>query len=63
MSKGETRHELILLYDKLNIEPKKLQDFLLSRGQQYPYSTLKKYYGYFHVAKSITNSILTGGKK
>lgn len=58
MSKGNTKFELILLFDRLGLEPKKMSDFLISRGQQYTYDTLKDYYGYYHIAKNITNSIM-----
>lgn len=63
MSKGETRFELILLFRDTGLEPKKLGEFLKSKGQNYPYSTLKKYAGYYAVANNIERSILTGGKK
>ena len=58
MGKTEAKHELILLFDKLGLEPKKMAEFLDKKGQSYSYSTLQKYYRYYATAKMISDSIL-----
>lgn len=56
--KGTTKFELILLFDKLEIEPKKMKKWLNERGQDYSYWTLKKYYGYWAIAKNIAQAMM-----
>jgi hypothetical protein len=58
MAHGESKFELILLFDRLKLEPKKLLEFLSERGQVYSYSTVKKYYGHYHVADTMCQTIL-----
>lgn len=58
MSSGPARFELILLFDRLGLEPQKMAEFLKSRGQEYSIHTLRKYYNYYATAKMITDSIL-----
>jgi hypothetical protein len=60
MSKGETRFELILLFRDTGFEPKKLHKWLLDHGQIYPYSTMKKYYGYYGTADLKEKAIMRG---
>lgn len=58
MPQGTTKFELILLFDRLGLEPKKMDAFLDSKGQAYSIHTLRKYYNYYATAKMITDSIL-----
>lgn len=58
MGKSTAKYELLFLYDKLGLEPKKLNEWLISRGQRYSLHTLRKYYQYYATAKMITESIL-----
>lgn len=58
MGKTAAKHELILLFDQLELEPKKMYEWLLERGQDYSYHTLKKYYFYWTSAKLVAQSIL-----
>ncbi len=51
MGRGESKFELLLLFDRLKMEPKKLHRWLKERGQEYSYFTLKKYYGYYNTAE------------
>jgi hypothetical protein len=50
--------EVILLFERLKIEPKKMQEYLAERGHNYSYSTLKKYYGYWGACNAIAQSII-----
>lgn len=58
MGRGETKFELILLFDRLKLEPKKLEQWLKQRGQKYSYFTLKKYYGHYGTAEMIVRSLM-----
>ena len=58
MGRGTDKSELILLFDKLQLEPKKMLEYLKQRGQDYSYSTLKKYYQKYATSKLIVNSII-----
>lgn len=58
MGKGESKFELILLFDRLKMEPKKMHKWLEQKGQKYSYYTLKKYYGYYATADLIARSIM-----
>jgi hypothetical protein len=58
MGKSFAKHELILLFDHLGLEPKKMLQYLRERGQEYSYHTVKKYYHYWTTAKMIAQSIL-----
>ena len=58
MGKSAAKHELILLFDQLGMEPKKMHFWLKERGQDYSYHTLKKYYYYWTSAKIIAQSVL-----
>lgn len=58
MGSGEAKHELILLFDALRYEPKKMSNWLKGRGQDYSYYTLKRYYGYWSSAKMQLQAIM-----
>lgn len=58
MGKTPAKHELILLFNQLEIEPKKMHKWLAERGQIYSYHTLQKYYGYWATAKLMAQSIV-----
>lgn len=60
MGKSPAKHELILLFDNLGYEPKKMHKWLKERGQDYSIWTLRKYYYYYTAAKMIAQSILRG---
>jgi len=58
MGKNSAKHELILLFDQLELEPKKLYEWLQERGQDYSYHTIRKYYYYWASAKLVAQSIM-----
>lgn len=58
MGKSSAKHELILLYDKLGFEPKKMMAWLRERGQNYSYHTLKDYYSHYSLAKMVAQGIM-----
>lgn len=58
MGKTAAKHELILLFDQLHLEPKKMLRWLRERGQEYSYHTLKKYYYYWTSARMMAETIL-----
>jgi len=58
MGRGESKFELIMLFDRLNLEPKKMHSFLIKKGQKYSYWTLKKYYGHYNIAKNVAEAII-----
>ena len=58
MGRGESKYELILLFERLGLEPKKLEAYLKKKGQKYSYYTLKKYYQHYATAKMVAESIM-----
>ena len=58
MGRGESKPELIILFDRLGFEPKKLLRYLNERGQVYSYYTLKKYFQHYAVAKHRSTAIM-----
>ena len=58
MGRGESKHELLILFDRLGFEPKRLLFYLKERGENYSYYTLKKYFKYYATAKMIATSIM-----
>lgn len=58
MGRGESKFELILLFDRMKMEPKKLHRWLKERGQEYSYYTLKKYYSHWGFADTMVRSIM-----
>jgi len=63
MGRGETKFELLLLFDRLKIEPTKLMEFLNERDQKYSKWTIWKYYNHYRIANDIYNSIMNTKNK
>ena len=54
----ESKHELILLFDEMDLSPKEMDKWLTLRGQKYSIYTIRKYKGYYGTAKLMAQALM-----